>query len=87
MEPSATAKVILGMLAARPRSGYEIKRLVDNSARFFWAASYGQLLPAQPFASHLSFIVQRSNSILNQIKGLVPEIAFVRPGDAGGEIP
>jgi DNA-binding PadR family transcriptional regulator len=45
MEPSATAKVILGMLAARPRSGYEIKQLVDSSARFFWAASYGQIYP------------------------------------------
>jgi DNA-binding PadR family transcriptional regulator len=45
MELSATAKVILGMLAARPRSGYEIKQLVDSSARFFWAASYGQIYP------------------------------------------
>jgi DNA-binding PadR family transcriptional regulator len=45
MELSATAKVILGMLAARPRSGYEIKQLVDNSARYFWTASYGQIYP------------------------------------------
>jgi len=45
MELNATAKVILGMLAAQPRSGYEIKQLVDNSARFFWAASYGQIYP------------------------------------------
>jgi PadR family transcriptional regulator, regulatory protein AphA len=45
MELSATAKVILGMIAARPRSGYEIKQLVDHSARFFWAASYGQIYP------------------------------------------
>jgi PadR family transcriptional regulator, regulatory protein AphA len=45
MELSATAKVILGMLAVRPRSGYEIKQLVDHSARFFWAASYGQIYP------------------------------------------
>jgi DNA-binding PadR family transcriptional regulator len=45
VELSATAKVILGMLAARPRSGYEIKQLVDRSARFFWAASYGQIYP------------------------------------------
>jgi DNA-binding PadR family transcriptional regulator len=45
VELSATGKVILGMLAARPRSGYEIKQLVDNSARFFWAASYGQIYP------------------------------------------
>ena len=33
------------MLAARPRSGYEIKQLIDSSARFFWAASYGQIYP------------------------------------------
>src|ERR1700754_985689 len=45
MELSATGKVILGMLAAKPRSGYEIKQLVDKSARFFWAASYGQIYP------------------------------------------
>ncbi|HET9121529.1 MAG TPA: PadR family transcriptional regulator, partial [Solirubrobacterales bacterium] len=45
MELSATGKVILGMVAARPRSGYEIKQLIDRSARFFWAASYGQIYP------------------------------------------
>jgi len=45
MELTATAKVILGMLAARPRSGYEIKQLVEKSARFFWTASYGQIYP------------------------------------------
>jgi len=45
MKLSATGKVILGMLAAKPRSGYEIKQLVDSSARFFWAASYGQIYP------------------------------------------
>ena len=45
MELNATGKVILGMLAARPRSGYEIKQIVDSSARFFWAASYGQIYP------------------------------------------
>jgi PadR family transcriptional regulator AphA len=45
MEVSATAKVILGMLAMRPRSGYEIKSFVDDSTRNFWAASYGQIYP------------------------------------------
>jgi PadR family transcriptional regulator, regulatory protein AphA len=42
---SATAYVILGMVRKEPRSGYEIKALVDNSTRFFWAASYGQIYP------------------------------------------
>jgi DNA-binding PadR family transcriptional regulator len=45
MELSATGKVVLGMLAGKSRSGYEIKQLVDSSARFFWAASYGQIYP------------------------------------------
>jgi PadR family transcriptional regulator, regulatory protein AphA len=42
---SPTAYVILGMVRKAPRSGYEIKALVDNSTRFFWAASYGQIYP------------------------------------------
>jgi PadR family transcriptional regulator, regulatory protein AphA len=42
---SPTAYVILGMLRRQPLSGYEIKGLVDNSTRFFWAASYGQIYP------------------------------------------
>jgi len=45
MELSPTAYVILGMVSREPRSGYEIKALVDNSTRFFWAASYGQIYP------------------------------------------
>jgi PadR family transcriptional regulator, regulatory protein AphA len=42
---SSTAYVILGMLTGGPKSGYEVKALVDNSTRFFWAASYGQIYP------------------------------------------
>src|SRR6478672_6844528 len=45
MELSPTAYVVLGMLSFGPKSGYEIKGLVDKSTRFFWAASYGQIYP------------------------------------------
>ena len=45
MELSPTARVILGFLAVEPRSGYDIKQHVDQSTRFFWAASYGQIYP------------------------------------------
>jgi DNA-binding PadR family transcriptional regulator len=45
MELSATAYVILGMVSKEPRSGYEIKAMVDKTTRFFWAASYGQIYP------------------------------------------
>jgi PadR family transcriptional regulator AphA len=44
-ELSATAYVILGMVSREARSGYEIKALVDETTRFFWAASYGQIYP------------------------------------------
>ncbi len=45
MELSATGRVILGFIASEPRSGYDIKAMVDKSTRFFWAASYGQIYP------------------------------------------
>ena len=45
MELSSTAYVVLGMLRREPRTGYEIKTIVDHSTRFFWAASYGQIYP------------------------------------------
>jgi DNA-binding PadR family transcriptional regulator len=42
---SGTGYVILGMLALGARTGYDVKRIVDDSTRFFWAASYGQIYP------------------------------------------
>ncbi len=42
---SPTGRVILGMLGLGLRTGYDIKQLVDNSTRLFWAASYGQIYP------------------------------------------
>jgi PadR family transcriptional regulator, regulatory protein AphA len=42
---SSTAYVILGMIRGAPKSGYEIKSVVDETTRFFWAASYGQIYP------------------------------------------
>jgi len=45
MEVNPTGYVVLGILNWQPRTGYEIKQLVDKSTRFFWAASYGQIYP------------------------------------------
>jgi DNA-binding PadR family transcriptional regulator len=42
---SPTARVILGLLAFAPRTGYDIKQVSDYSTRFFWGASYGQIYP------------------------------------------
>jgi PadR family transcriptional regulator, regulatory protein AphA len=54
---NATAYVILGFVRNEPRSGYEIKALVDNSTRFFWAASYGQIYPELKRLSEAGLIV------------------------------
>jgi DNA-binding PadR family transcriptional regulator len=45
MEPTAVTWAVLGLTALEPRSGYDIKRIVDRSIRHFWAASYGQIYP------------------------------------------
>jgi PadR family transcriptional regulator AphA len=54
---SATAYVILGMVSKEPRSGYEIKAVVDGSTRFFWAASYGQIYPELKRLSEAGLVV------------------------------
>jgi DNA-binding PadR family transcriptional regulator len=54
---SPTAYVILGMVRKEPKSGYEIKALVDNSTRFFWAASYGQIYPELKRLSDAGLVV------------------------------
>jgi PadR family transcriptional regulator AphA len=45
MELTNTSYLLLGMLAKGPKSGYDVKRFADNSTRFFWAISYGQIYP------------------------------------------
>lgn len=54
---SATAYVILGMVGEEPRSGYEIKAMVDETTRFFWAASYGQIYPELKRLSEAGLVV------------------------------
>src|SRR4029450_9091030 len=38
-----TARVILGMLKLGLGTGYEIKKVIDFSTRFFWTASFGEV--------------------------------------------
>ncbi len=40
-----TARVILGMLKLGVRTGYDVKKAIDLSTRFFWGASFGQIYP------------------------------------------
>jgi len=45
MELKPSSYVVLGMLNVGARTGYEVKRLVDISARFFWTISPVQIYP------------------------------------------
>jgi DNA-binding PadR family transcriptional regulator len=45
MKPTAVTWAVLGLIALKPRSGYDVKRIIDRSIRHFWAASYGQIYP------------------------------------------
>lgn len=38
--------VILGLLCHEDLTGYEIKKRMDTSLRYFWGASYGSIYPA-----------------------------------------
>src|SRR5690606_28346505 len=40
-----TEFAILGLLAAGPKSGYDIKKEVEEKLSHFWSASYGHLYP------------------------------------------
>jgi DNA-binding PadR family transcriptional regulator len=57
-----TAYVILGLVRKEPRSGYEIKAIVDNSTRFFWAASYGQIYPELKRLAEAGLVVGSDSS-------------------------
>jgi hypothetical protein len=48
-----------------------------------WSAHFGRLLPAQPFASHLAFIVQRVGLVNNQVNAAVPNVAFAITSSGG----
>jgi len=53
---SPTAYVILGMIRGAPKSGYEIKAVVDETTRFFGAASYGQIGPERKPGSEAGLV-------------------------------
>jgi len=48
-----------------------------------WATHFGRLLPAQPFAAHLAFIVQRVNIVNGQVNAAIPNIVFAITSSGG----
>jgi|ERR1039457_1826910 DNA-binding PadR family transcriptional regulator len=47
MKRDRTSYVILGLLSIEPnKSGYDLRKAVENSVGYFWGESYGQIYPA-----------------------------------------
>lgn len=57
---TAPAYVVLGMLQLGMQSGYEIKRAVELSIRFFWTISQAQIYPALEQLEHAGLARGRS---------------------------
>lgn len=59
-ELTAAAYVVLGMIHLGARSGYEIKRTVDQSIRFFWTISPVQVYPSLRQLEQAGYITGRA---------------------------
>lgn len=53
--------VILGFLSHEPLTGYDIKRRIDSSIRFFWKASFGSIYPALNALEKDSLVVKEES--------------------------
>jgi PadR family transcriptional regulator, regulatory protein AphA len=79
VELSPTGRVILGMLAAGTRTGYDIKQIVDRSTRHFWAASYGQIYPELKRLESAGLVISRAEPTGGRARQVY------EPTDAGRE--
>ena len=54
---------LLGLLATRPMSGYDIKAFADHSVRHFWAISYGQIYPELRQLEELALVTSEGAAV------------------------
>jgi len=59
--PSDNVFVVLGTLHLGARSGYEVKRWIERSARFFWTISPVQVYPALKWLEEQGYVKGRSD--------------------------
>ena len=60
--------VILGLLSHEDLTGYEIKKRMDTSLKYFWGASYGSIYPALSDLVKRGLAVKRDGSENNRSK-------------------
>lgn len=54
---------LLGLLATREMSGYDIKAFADDTLRHFWAISYGQIYPELRQLEELGLVEAQEASV------------------------
>lgn len=54
--------VILGLLSHEELTGYEIKKRIDTTLKFFWSASYGSIYPALNDLVNRGFATKREDT-------------------------
>lgn len=60
--------VILGLLSHEALTGYEIKKRMDTSLKYFWGASYGSIYPALSDLVNKGLAVKRDETENNRHK-------------------
>lgn len=60
--------VILGLLSHEDLTGYEIKKRMDTSLKYFWGASYGSIYPTLSDLVKQGFAVKRDGAENNRNK-------------------
>ena len=54
--------VILGLLSHEELTGYEIKKRMDTTLKYFWSASYGSIYPALNDLVHRGLATKREDT-------------------------
>ena len=60
--------VILGLLSHEDLTGYDMKKRIDGSIRFFWKGSFGNIYPALRDMETQGLIVKREASVTGREK-------------------
>jgi DNA-binding PadR family transcriptional regulator len=63
MSRNRTAYVLLGLLSIEPnKSGYDLRKAVQQSVGYFWSESYGQIYPTLKLLAAEGLIVARDSA-------------------------
>ena len=81
MPASRTDYVILGLLAGGPKTGYAIKRVVDETIRHFWSESFGQLYPTLRRLREQGLIEEAGTGARGQVRYALTEAGRGRFSD------